>query len=529
MNRDPIKKTPKRRFFARYNGDEGRRLVQELCGSQSIVEDLDNTDYTLLQDEDTVDSSCWRQLQENSAIAWVEEDYPVKAFSIQETDLPQVKNAGVEDTKESWGIASIQADKLEMGQHDVTVCVIDTGIAAQHPDFDHSRISGVDRMDRRNPWYWAQDRVGHGTHVGGIIAASSNNGYGVKGVGDFSLLIVRGLGDDGSGFESDIWKAVDVCIDHGADVINMSLGNIRMSEAANELYTKAVEELGIVLVAAAGNDNDETKYFPASHPSVISVGAMGSNGDRYFSSNFNDQVEFVAPGQDIYSTTVSTNAVRTSTFSYPANTVLGAHSSSATGNLAICDMKNVLKDEKCEEAELLQDSICLFAMDSNDSDDLPVQDLIEVCFSSGGIGAVVYDQSRAGRSIPNLYAEGAAADSPIPAIAISKFTASQIMESAEMESDGGDYVVSIGDTNNDHMEYTFAMLSGTSMAAPYVTAAFGLIKSHFPECSQWQIRKAFQETAINPNGGCNQEIGYGLIQVKDAYDWLIAILGIQKM
>jgi subtilisin family serine protease len=47
-----------------------------------------------------------------------------------------------------------------------------------------------------------------------------------------------------------------------------------MSKAANEIYTRAVNELDIVLVAASGNDNSDTKYFPASHPSVVSVGAM---------------------------------------------------------------------------------------------------------------------------------------------------------------------------------------------------------------------------------------------------------------
>ncbi|KAL3923693.1 MAG: hypothetical protein SGILL_001514, partial [Bacillariaceae sp.] len=299
-----------------------------------------------------------------------------------------------------------------------------------------------------------------------------------------------------------------------------------MSKTANEVYTKAVEEHGIVLVAASGNDNDSTKYFPASHPNVISVGAMGSNGNKYFSSNFNDQVEFVAPGQDIVSTTVSTNAIHTPNFSYPANTVMGATRSFAAGMLAVCDMKHVAEDEKCEEAEEQQDSICMFAMEGDtmkDGSDLEIEDLIEICYLSGGIGAVVYDISRGGRFIPNLYAVGASQRSPIPAIAISKTTAYQILESIELKSDGDTFQVSVGDTGNDRIEYTFAMLSGTSMAAPYVTAAFGLIKSHFPECSQWQIRKAFAETSLNPDGAhsCNAQYGYGLIQVRDAYDWLV--------
>ncbi|KAL3923692.1 MAG: hypothetical protein SGILL_001513 [Bacillariaceae sp.] len=227
-------KPPRRRFYVRYDGEEGRNLVQHLCGSEKIVEDLNETGYTLLVDDDADDSHnssavkpCWERLQESSDIAFIEEDYPVQAFAMEKSEFPNdgsnvaAEGQQQEDIQESWGIAAIQADQLDMGKHDVTVCVIDTGIAAEHPDFDYDRISGVDQMDRPNPWYWSQDRVGHGTHVGGIIAASSNNGYGVKGVGDFSLLIVRGLGDDGSGYESDIWKAVEACIDHGADIINM--------------------------------------------------------------------------------------------------------------------------------------------------------------------------------------------------------------------------------------------------------------------------------------------------------------------
>jgi hypothetical protein len=218
---------PKRRFYARYGGEDGRRLVQQLCGSNKIVEDLDSSDYSLFEDlyggddvDDSVqENSCWKKLQQRSEIALVEEDHPVQAFSIDGTDNNEATESN--DVVISWGIAAIQADQLEMGPNNVTVCIVDTGIASQHPDFDYDRISGVDRMDRPTVWYWNHDRAGHGTHVSGIVAASSNNGYGVKGLGDFSLLIVRALGDDGNGFESDIWKAVENCIEHGANIINM--------------------------------------------------------------------------------------------------------------------------------------------------------------------------------------------------------------------------------------------------------------------------------------------------------------------
>jgi serine protease len=296
-----------------------------------------------------------------------------------------------------------------------------------------------------------------------------------------------------------------------------------MSNAAKEIYTKAVEEQGVVLVAASGNDNDDTRYFPASHPSVISVGALGSSGTRYFSSNFNDQVEFVAPGQDIVSTTVSTNALQTANFAYPANTVLGTARTSVAGNLVACDMSRVVDKGICEEVQEQANGICMFAMNSAVDDkktfDVPVEDLVEVCVTSGGIGAVVYDESLGGRPIPNLYAFGT---SPIPAIAVSKTSAYQILETMELEGTSDNFQVGIGDAENDRIEYTFAVLSGTSMAAPHVTAAFALLKSHYPQCSQWQIRLALAETATNPdgNGVCNDEYGYGLVQVKDAFDWL---------
>jgi subtilisin family serine protease len=218
---------PKRRFYARYEGEDGRRLVKQLCGTTKIVEDLDSSDYTLFEDVDgegfvndnVQNDSCWKKLQQRSEITWVEEDHPVQAFSMEGTD--NIDATEINDAMMSWGIAAVQADQLEVGPHDVTVCVVDTGIASHHPDFDYDRISGVDRTDRPTTWYWNQDRAGHGTHVSGIVAASSKNGYGVKGVGDFPLLIVRALGDDGTGFESDIWKAVETCIGHGANIINM--------------------------------------------------------------------------------------------------------------------------------------------------------------------------------------------------------------------------------------------------------------------------------------------------------------------
>jgi hypothetical protein len=96
---------PKRRFYARYENDDGRHLVRQLCGNKRIVEDLDSTDYTLFEDvdgeadgnENVHENSCWKTLQQRLEITWVEEDHPVHAFSIDGTD-----NNDKTESRDAW-------------------------------------------------------------------------------------------------------------------------------------------------------------------------------------------------------------------------------------------------------------------------------------------------------------------------------------------------------------------------------------------------------------------------------------------
>jgi hypothetical protein len=139
------------RFFARYSDWQGRRLVQGCA--KTIVNDDDDTDYTVFEG----DSACLGMLQASSSVLKVEEDHPVRAFGgfslgSYRRLLDQLP----------WGIEAIQADQLETGDYDVTVCVVDSGIAAGHPDFESDRVRGMDRLDRN--WEWDNDRAGHGEY-----------------------------------------------------------------------------------------------------------------------------------------------------------------------------------------------------------------------------------------------------------------------------------------------------------------------------------------------------------------------------
>ncbi len=323
----------------------------------------------------------------------------------------------------------------------------------------------------------------------------------------FDLVIVRALSDEASGYESDIYKAVQQCIDMGADVINLSLGSTLMSDFARELYTSAVEEDGIIMVAAAGNNGDATKNYPASHPSVISVGAVDESGKRLFNSVQNDQIELVAPGSEILSTSVARYAVKTGNFSFPAERVVGTPDEARTGKLVSCDFNS----DDCSNIE--EGGICLFnAGVAQSSENAPAEALAS-CVAAGGIGAVFFTDDVGIQQIEKWYI----IDGEIPAICISKASGMALVHKLATD---GTFEVTIGDEGNDNIEYTYDLMSGTSMASPHVAASAALLKSHFYGCTGHQIRYALAYTAQHPSDGCDDEYGYGMIKVKDAYDWL---------
>ncbi|MFZ0012486.1 MAG: S8 family serine peptidase, partial [Acidimicrobiia bacterium] len=142
----------------------------------------------------------------------------------------------------------------------------------------------------------AMDDHGHGTHVAGTIAQCTDNGLGVAGVAfDASLMPVKVL-DNGVGYTSTVARGIEWARVHGADVINLSLTG-GSSQLLDDAIALAVSD-GIVVVAAAGNAGTGTVAYPASHPSVIAVGATDFNNSLAPYSNWGAALDVVAPGGD---------------------------------------------------------------------------------------------------------------------------------------------------------------------------------------------------------------------------------------
>ena len=205
---------------------------------------------------------------------------------------------------EQWHLPSISAPQawdITIGSSQVTIAVIDTGVDYNHPDLAGKCVAGYNFVSRNaNP----MDDHGHGTHVAGIAAAVGNNGTGVAGV-DWGARIMplKVLNAQGSGYDSDVASGIRYAADHGAKVINMSLGSSQYSYTIEEAVNYAFNR-GLTMVAASGNDGGGVGY-PAACDHVIAVGALDSSDRLASFSNRGLPLDLTAPGVNILSTVPS--------------------------------------------------------------------------------------------------------------------------------------------------------------------------------------------------------------------------------
>lgn len=185
------------------------------------------------------------------------------------------------------------------GAASVVVAVVDSGVDMDHEDLlPNLAPGGYDFVDNDlDP----NDEQGHGTHVAGIISAVAGNGLGGAGIAPTCKILPIRAGD-ASLFISDVADGVMHAVAQGAKIINLSLG----SDADSPTMRAAVDQAtlaGALVVAAAGNSNVTTPFYPAAYEGVLSVGATTSTDARAAFSNHGKWVKVAAPGVDILSTT----------------------------------------------------------------------------------------------------------------------------------------------------------------------------------------------------------------------------------
>lgn len=232
--------------------------------------------------------------------------------------LPERWLTGIGDplAPQQWALKTVGASRawqVSRGHPDIIVAVIDTGVDLGHPDLRTRLIGGtntlseVDSPGAEGPVGPGDDN-GHGTHVAGIIAAEGDNGQGVVGLAPgCRIMPVKVLSGDTTGRDADVAAGIIWAVQHGARILNLSLGGAGGSRLLADAITFAHAQ-GALVVSAMGNDGmdpalgDEPNY-PAALPESVAVAATGPTDEVAAFSNRGSWVSVAAPGEGILSTT----------------------------------------------------------------------------------------------------------------------------------------------------------------------------------------------------------------------------------
>ena len=274
--------------FARYLAQEFGMTV--VPNGEAYVEDLNYCTYRLPEGADAEDVARKIRLKYPSDVKYVQ--YNQLFYAMFEPDDPEYLNNNV------WAMKKIEANVAwdTTAGSGATVAVIDSGIRTTHEDLTWIQPPGY-ILDIVNNDEIPNDEHGHGTHVCGTVGAIGNNGKGVIGVAwECDILPIKVLNSGGYATSGSIATGITLSRILEADVINMSLGSYSPDRATFEASIKAWDA-GIVIVAAAGNDNTSNNYlYPGSYPHIINVGATINNDNRANYSNRGRTVDIAAPG-----------------------------------------------------------------------------------------------------------------------------------------------------------------------------------------------------------------------------------------
>lgn len=443
-------------------------------------------------------------LLNNPHIKLIEEDHLRKAFNFSD----DIGNPMVQQIT-PYAIKQSQADLLTLQQSDVKVCVIDSGLDMSSGDFLEDRINGDNDPGTGN-WFVAGGE--HGTHVAGTIAAA-DNGFGVVGMAPgVPLHIIKVFNAEGYAYSSNLAQAANLCGAAGANIISMSLGG----GGANSTEENAFKDFtanGGMIVAAAGNDGNSVRSYPAGYPSVMMIGANDNN------NNIADFSQFpgCTTGRGKRATTDETICVEVTAggvntlSTFPAGLASAAglsangtsYETSAMENYGTVDQGATYFMGTAEAVDTnAAGAVCVI-----DRGNISFFDKVNNCELSGGIGAVIINNEPG--VLSGTLGDATTNTTSIPAVGAAQEDRSALMAATSMD---------ISMTSSD-----YGFLSGTSMATPAVSGVAALVWSNHPTCTGSQIRQVLKDTALDAGAaGKDDYFGYGIVQAADADAYITA-------
>jgi len=298
--RDPGPKEDEVLVGVSASGDLRKTVQQHVPGNAEIVHQNDDLRYVAVKfpGNDTARENFKRAVTKKDHVKYAEDNVTIHALATPND--PQF-----DDQYAPQQVESDRAWDTTFGDSSVTIAVIDTGVQYDHPDLEGNFGSdlGQDFVDNdEDPYPDAPSDEYHGTHVSGCAAAVIDNGTGVAGQGNSTLLSGRALDESGGGSLSDIADAIKWAADQGAEVINMSLGGGGYTDTMKNAVSYATDN-GSLIFAAAGNDGTQGVSYPAAYSECVAVSAVDDSENLASFSQYGDDVELCAPGVDVLSTT----------------------------------------------------------------------------------------------------------------------------------------------------------------------------------------------------------------------------------
>jgi thermitase len=251
------------------------------------VRTLYGSDVELWQVPEGSELQILERLNAEPFIEYAEPNYRIQAFDKVPNDPSFSKQWAhtIVESPAAWDVTT--------GSTGVTIAILDTGIDPSHPDRAGKIVAGYDFVGNDNN---PRDENGHGTHVAGIAAALTNNGVGVAGMDwQARIMPVRILDYEGGGWVADMVSGISWAKDHGAKVLNLSLGGTYYSSPAQTAINQA-HSSGCLIVASMGNSGDGTTLYPAAYDNVLAVASTGPFDYRATYSSYGNHCDIAAPG-----------------------------------------------------------------------------------------------------------------------------------------------------------------------------------------------------------------------------------------
>ncbi|HEX8620102.1 MAG TPA: S8 family serine peptidase [Thermoanaerobaculia bacterium] len=403
-----------------------------------------------------------------------------------------------------YGFDALSARQAAFGTRKATinVAVIDTGIDYNHPELKAIYAGGYNILRKTSD---PKDDHGHGTHVSGTIAAADND-IGVIGVSrDVRLWAVKMLDAGGSGTSEGMIESIDWVVKKAKEtggrwVVNMSLGAPEESAGEREAFAKA-EEAGLIVVAAAGNSSlpgfPAPVGFPAAYPGVVAVGAIDNQHRLASFSSQGPEVDFAAPGVDILSTVpVGTNYlayVKDETSAIEASPLNGSKRGTLNAPWVFC---GVGKPEEFPAG--MAGKIAVVKRGG----DITFANKTRAAKTAGAAAVIVVNTDESTNPW-TLFSDAQASSEKWPIVVrLSRADGEKLLASTPG-------AITLAYDLDDYGE-----LSGTSMAAPHVTAAIALLWGLAPDARPEEIYSALSMTAFDlGTAGPDAQFGAGAINL----------------